>query len=139
MKSMIKKLRSAKGESLGETLVSVLIASLAILTLTNFIVKSATMSKKGSDELEKYYHSENLLAIQDSSALMTNGDSVVTGSAELVNIYNSNVNVDDIFLNNNTGISLAGETGISLRFYENKEAGSTKVISYSAASTGGSD
>ena len=46
MRTLLKKLKSSRGESLGETLVSLLIASLAIVLLAIFGVALLAKKKK---------------------------------------------------------------------------------------------
>ena len=55
MKKLKKKLRSQAGESIGETLVALLIAALALTMLAGAISVSARVILQGRDKLDSYY------------------------------------------------------------------------------------
>ncbi len=72
MSSRIKrKLNSRAGESISETLVSLLIASLALVMLAGTLTASSGIITKGRAKLEKYYDANE----EDSGVVkMKNGD-----------------------------------------------------------------
>ena len=55
MKKLKKKLNSRAGESIGETLLSLLIAALALVMLAGAISASSNVITSSRDKLEKYY------------------------------------------------------------------------------------
>ena len=79
-----RRLRSRSGESLGETLISLLVASLALVMLAGAISSAKAISDKGS-KLNTYYSDMNELVIkrEDSGTpgtvriLGSNGDDTI--------------------------------------------------------------
>ena len=54
-KSMLRKLKSRKGETISETLVSLLISSLALTMLAGAITASANLVEKSRTKMDSYY------------------------------------------------------------------------------------
>lgn len=65
---IIKKLRSRKGESLVEVLVSMLITVLSVSTLAMMIDSSAKLSKKSEETMQEYYEAGNTINRQETDA-----------------------------------------------------------------------
>lgn len=66
--SVLKKLRSKAGESISETLVSLLIASLALVMLAGAVSSATGMITRSREKLEKYYdNNDKLVTVSESS------------------------------------------------------------------------
>ena len=55
MKNALKKLRNHTGESIGETLVALLISALALVMLAGAVSTAARLIKNNKDSMETYY------------------------------------------------------------------------------------
>ena len=55
MKSMLSKLRSRAGESIGETLVALLISALALVMLAGAVSSAAGIVKQSNEAMGRYY------------------------------------------------------------------------------------
>ncbi len=60
-KIVISKLKSEKGETIGETLVSLLIASLALVMLAGAIASASRVITKSKKAMETYYSYNNIV------------------------------------------------------------------------------
>ena len=66
--AIFKKLTSTAGESISETLISLLVASLALLMLAGAVSSATGMITKSRTKLEKYYESNyKLVTVSDST------------------------------------------------------------------------
>ena len=66
--AIFKKLTSTAGESISETLISLLVASLALLMLAGAVSSATGMITKSRTKLEKYYESnDKLVTVSDST------------------------------------------------------------------------
>ena len=102
------KLRSGAGESLIETLVSMLVASAALLMLGGAITSATRMVTKSRDTLERYYANESILASMEDG---TDSDT-------------------DRRLTVSPGTVTVNGTPCPVVFYVNSEFAQTPVISY---------
>lgn len=59
MKKMLKKIKNRAGETLGETLVALLIASLALIMLAAAISTSTGIITKSSKKIDAYFEESN--------------------------------------------------------------------------------
>lgn len=107
MKRMMKKLRSRAGESIGETLVALLISALALVMLAGAIGAAARMITRSKTAIDNYYAGDAALADPAAGEL-----SVRLTSGDLDCTYNA-------------------------KYAENNHSGSTKVISYKMQAAGG--
>lgn len=64
---MNNKIRSTRGESISETLVSLLVASLALVMLAGSISAASHMVLNTRDKLKKYYAANEVVVNMDSS------------------------------------------------------------------------
>ena len=62
MKQMTKKLRSRAGESIGETLVALLISALALMMLAGAVSTATNVVMKSKTTMSEYYQKDNQLA-----------------------------------------------------------------------------
>ncbi len=88
------KLRSGAGESLIETLVSMLVASAALLMLGGAITSATRMVTKSRDTLERYYANESILASMpdpESGLAASGGTVTVNGKGYDVTFYENRV------------------------------------------------
>ena len=100
--AIFKKLTSTAGESISETLISLLVASLALLMLAGAVSSATGMITKSRTKLEKYYESnDKLVTVSDS----TPGQ---------VTIYST---------------GLTNQT-VSIQYTQNTEFGDKTVVSY---------
>ena len=67
MKQSKKKLRGCKGESIGETLIALLISSLALLMLAGAVSSAANIVTTSKQKMVEYYTDANSTAIQTSN------------------------------------------------------------------------
>ena len=68
MRRAIDKLRSRRGESLTEVLVSTLIAAVALTMLASMVATGARLVNQSRDRLAEYYEAGNGLAAQAPAA-----------------------------------------------------------------------
>ncbi len=64
-----KKLRSRSGESIGETLVALLISTMGIMLLAGMITASTRMVIQSRDAFDDYYAVNNAVAKHDAEAI----------------------------------------------------------------------
>ena len=66
---IVAKLRSQAGESIGETLVALLISALALLMLAGAISSAANMVRRSKTAMTAYYENDSSLALVGESSL----------------------------------------------------------------------
>ncbi len=112
-KKALRKLKNNSGESLAETLISLLIAAVALVMLAATIAASAGIISKGRNKLNDYY-SEN----EKSAGIVKMTDSgEETGATETVVI---SADGENDYLSES----------VKVEYYKNTEIGMTPVISY---------
>ena len=116
MKKMIKKLKSQAGESIGETLVSMLIAALALLMLAGAMSASAGVIVKSRGKLSDYYDNNE----EESGVVKM----LVGGTAA-----NDGVTITD----SSHAISTKS---YSVTYFKNDEFGKKTVVAYKLPSFG---
>ena len=127
MTTMIKrvkqKLKSDAGESLGEVLIALLIAALALTMLASVISTSARMISQSKEKLEDYYAANEELntRTRDSSKNLT-----TTGTEKEVTVT---VKAGDVGI----GFLSTGDK-IMAQYFDNKQVSNTDVIAYWPAS-----
>ena len=83
-----RKLSGTSGESISETLVALLIASLALTMLAGAITSSFSVVTKSRQKLKSYYESaENLVEISEESEGGTDGSVTVTLDGNTLGTY----------------------------------------------------
>lgn len=110
LRSIRKKLRGKAGETISETLISLLIASLALMMLAGAVTSGSAMIAKGRTKLEDYYSKNEKLATISQPAA---GDAK-TGSLDWKRV---------------SGKELSEKT-FSVVYAENDAFSNKKVISY---------
>ena len=110
LEKLKQKLQSRAGESIGETLVSLLIAALALVMLAGAISASSGVIMKSRDKLNDYYS-----ANEEASGVvkMTSGGSTVT---------------DVITIEDNTGA--ISKQSFKVTYYKNDKFGKKTVVAY---------
>ena len=85
MRRLLRKLRSERGESLTEVLVSTLIAAVALTMLASMVSTGSRFVSQSRDRLTAYYEAGNALAAQTPEAdqpvielKLKNGDAAVS-------------------------------------------------------------
>ena len=106
---MISKLRNQAGETIGETLVALLIASLALVMLAGAVSSAANMITGSNAKMAEYYEKDNRLAVHDTA----DGNITITITCQ-----------DDGTLTQTT------DPGDPYKYYLNDAFGSTSVVSY---------
>lgn len=81
-KSWMAKLREKAGESIGETLVALLISSLALLMLAGAISAASQVITRSKDKVDKYYEEDGNLV------------KLISGDTITINIFNDDVSQD---------------------------------------------
>lgn len=109
------KLRATVGETIGETLVSLLIAAFAMLMLAGAVGAAANVITTSKNKMDAYYLADKNMAVKSSS-----------GSVDVkVTLKNDGTN---------TGVTDAlGEQEFTGKLYKNDTFASKVVASYSAA------
>ena len=107
MKKLKEKFKSHAGESISETLISLLIAALALVMLAGAISSSTSVILKSEDKLKDYY---------DSAESLTKRTSGISSS-------NPEIKITD----NNSAISAPNYPVI---YYKNEEFSKTPVVAY---------
>lgn len=96
MKNIIVKLKSQGGESLGETLIALLISILGITLLAMMIQTSSNLIRKGSEQFESYITKENELVKKGSSTY--EGQVFISNSTDINKIYSiNNISMYDVY------------------------------------------
>ena len=106
-KRLMNKIRSRAGESIGETLVALLISSLALVMLACAVSAGSGVITRGRDTLKTYY------AANEAMVGRTNGTAVPDNG---------------VTITDKTGAITAQSFGIE--YYLNNTFGKTPVISY---------
>ena len=86
LKNIKKKLNSRSGESIGETLVALLISSLALVMLASIITAGSSIIIKSRDKLSKYYEEEELST--NSGTVTISGGTLTTNPIDIT--FNKN-------------------------------------------------
>lgn len=113
-KKMVNKLRSRSGETLAETLISLLIAALALVMLAGAISASAKVITTSRQKLSTYY-SEN----EKPGGVVSMSGSATKGS---INITTSGT----------TGVSQS----VAIEYFRNDVFSQTPVIAYRTSTSG---
>lgn len=114
------KLRSKSGESIGETLVALLISALALVMLAGAISSAARMITLSKDKLSKYYKADKQVVEHIAPAEGDDDKLITTGSIQ--------VNVQD-----QTGNIIQTHSGLT--YYSNAQYANKPVVLYVNKST----
>ena len=89
---MIKdKLKGQSGESIGETLVALLIAALALVMLAGAISASLGVVNKGRDKLEDYYSANEAINKREGSGSNVSKGIKITDSSGIIDIQECDI------------------------------------------------
>lgn len=78
MKSLVKKIRSNKGESLAEAMAAMVLLAFAVLLFSAMIIQSSRLMSRGAKNMAYYEAGQNALNARD-----TESDAIVTVEAKL--------------------------------------------------------
>lgn len=106
-----RKLHSTLGESIGETLVALLVSTLGIMLLAGMIVASTRLIMQSEETLSKYYTANNIISAQDIGD--TKGQLKITIADKSVSRHFYDIVIEDV------------------NCYTNTEIGNTPIVSYS--------
>lgn len=98
---MARKLKSRAGESIAETLIGLLIASLALVMLAGAIATATRLVLTSKDKMDRYYLADGAMASHDgastrSSVKLTDADGTVNQTMH-VEIYTNNVFANPVY------------------------------------------
>ena len=112
MNKINRKLRSNSGESMAETLISLLVAALGILLLAGMIQASSNLIVSSNEKFRKYVEDENIIIEKDEDEKLGDGQVSLT-SGDIAIRFNRE------------------ETGaaIDIEYFE-KTLGKKKIISF---------
>ena len=119
MKRFIKKLKSQRGESLGETMIALLISILGLALLAMMIETSANLIKKSDTEFNSYIGKENKLVEKTEESNTLKGQVYISSANDNTNIY---------YIDNDSTIVNAK---YDVNYFKN-EFNNVEVISYKA-------
>ncbi len=110
---MNSKLKNTKGESIGETLVSLLIASLALVMLAGSISATSGMITRTRAALGRYYKANEVVVNMDGVG--ADGKDSVVESNKTITVHQD---------------KKSNTFGISVKAYRNKVFSNHEVVSY---------
>ena len=114
MKKVLKKLRSSAGESITETLISLLISTLALVMLAGALSAATGIVLKSRDKMDKYYTANENFVQRPESTQNRTLTLTITDNRELITTANVN-------------------------YYVNKEFSKTPVIAYTSVKSDGNE
>lgn len=114
---IIKKLASRAGESIGETLVALLISALALMMLAGAVSAGMRVVTNSKDKMDVYYKVNNAVVERATEAPTVNGAQVTTFSNDTLYINIPNL--------------LPTGTIPPVHYYRNTEFSNVPVIAYS--------
>lgn len=79
-----RRLASARGESITEVLVAIVIGAMAILLMAMAISASSNMVSKGREAMDEYYAANEKLASGDGAATFSGTVTIKDGGTEIV-------------------------------------------------------
>ena len=115
-KSIWKKLKSAVGETIGETLVALLISSLALMMLAGAVSAATRMITRSQTTMDAYYRANNALDARTGAPGGSLSIALTDGA---------------------TSVSLAPGQASTVSYYRNDQLGNIPVIAYAAPESGG--
>ena len=115
METIKRKLYLNMGESIGETLIALLVASLALVMLAGAISSGSNSITKSKDKLDKYYSATEDVVTRSSDSSTEYRYTIVSGTMMITDPSNT--------IQFNPG-------GESVTFYENNEFSNKPVIAY---------
>ena len=104
------RLRSAKGESISEVLVALLISTLALIILVTMVQRSTLLVQNSARTMDNYIGAENNLAEPNGDG--TPGSVTVKRGGETILLYDG------------------AESAIPVAYYENSTVSGAPVIAY---------
>ena len=107
---ILNRINSQVGESISETLISLLIAALALVMLAGAISSASGVILKSKDKLDKYYSANEK---SDGVVKMTGGSSVVSDGITITDTSNS-----------------ISPQSFQITYYKNDEFSSKPVVAY---------
>ena len=110
-----RRLKSRAGESIAETLIGLLIASLALVMLAGAIATATRLVLTSKDKMDRYYEADGAMASHvsasaRSSVTLTDADGTVNQTVP-VEIYTNNVFANPVY----AYTVKTGEGGLSVR------------------------
>ena len=116
MKKITAKLHSQAGESLGETMISLLIAALALAMVAGAITASNDVIGRGRDKLDTYYkaNDEEVAGMPAGGGEYQSADITITDAAVQVGNMKPEIEVPSF----------------DVTYYRNTELGNQTIVSY---------
>lgn len=111
---VVKTIRSQAGESIAETLIALLVASLALVMLAGAISAGASVVEKGRDAIKHYYNNTEYIMNHEGEH-----DEDKTGNG-----------TDAITIKDTSDTGTVSDISTSISYYYNKTFGKTPVVTY---------
>ena len=121
-----KKLHSKSGESIAETLIALLVSSLALMMLAGAVTTAVQVIERSNAALDPYYKQNNLLEAESNSV----GTLSVQISKEGNSVYDTSVRILD---------STHENANLEVPYYINSTFSKHPVVSYGLVSSNSSD
>lgn len=128
MKKQLRKLKNRRGETITETLVALLIASIALVMLASMISSTSSIVTTSTKAMQEYYNANNRMLSHGTAA--TTGEGTGSGSAE----GNTTGSAQITFSITGTDSTLNLEPQ-NVTLYENNRFEKTPVISYQVSNS----
>ena len=132
------RLRSRRGETLGEVLVAVLVAALGLVILASAVRSSSNIVRKSKEAAEKYVTAERALVNRSASSTGENAGSI-EGVSSVDGSFSVSVGLPGAGTDSVTRLTDDSADTIDVTFCVNSVLGKKQVISYWPASSGGAD
>lgn len=118
MKNIIKKLSSQTGESIGETLIALLISALALVMLAGAVSTGMRIVTNSKEKMDAYYKVNNAMVAQAATAPTINGTTASGFSKGTLTVAVSNL------------MPSAAATIPPTGYWMNDTIGGVQVVSY---------
>ena len=126
MREIRKKLKSRAGESIGETLVALLISAMALLMLAGAVSSGMSVVTRSNAVLKSYYEINNKVVEGEKKDSETDPDTFTTGEAT--------ISMSDPSLTGMTdSILTADGTAKKVYYWENDTLSNVPVVAYSVS------
>lgn len=121
MKKIVKKLKSRRGETITETLVALLIASIALVMLASMISSTSSIVTTSTKAMQEYYNANNRIVSHETATSAEGGTGTSSSPAVTFSITGTESTLT------------LGPKNITL--YENNRFEKTPVISYQVSNS----
>lgn len=117
MERIKRKLSSQAGESIGETLIALLISALALVMLAGAVSTAMRIVTNSKEKIDVYYKVNNALVAREATAPTINGTTVEGYSTDVLNV-------------SIPGLLPTGKTVPTTYYWKNESLSAVPVIAY---------